>query len=109
MAVGLEGYSWQLVRLGFPVGLVVVGALVGVLVKDVVGGDDVVAVGFVGCRLFRFGVGWVLFLGLGFRVLASLVAGFLVGVYFIFANLCRCNVLGVSGGLVQISVFLLGC
>ena len=87
MAVGLEGYSWQLVRLGFPVGLVVVGALVDVLVKDVVSRDDVVAVGFVGCRLGMLGVGWVL----------------------IFANLCRCRVLGVSGGLVLISTFLLGC
>ena len=90
MAVGLEGYSWQLVRLGFPVGLVVVGALVDVLVVDVVDGDnvdDVAAVGFVGCRLGILGVGWVL----------------------IFANLCRCNVLGVSGGLVLISNFLLGC
>ena len=60
MAVGLEGYSWQVVRHDFPLGLAVVGVLVGVLVEDVVGGDDVVAVGLVGCRLVRLGVGWVI-------------------------------------------------
>ena len=108
-AVGLEGHSWQVVEHDFPVGLAVVGGLVDVIVEDAVVGVDVVAVGFVGCRLVRLGVGWVLFLWLGFRVLASVVAGFLVGVCFFFANLCRCNVLGVSGGLVHISVFLLGC
>ena len=69
---------------------VLVGDLVEDFVEDFVGWDDVdhvAAVGFVGCRLGILGVGWVL----------------------IFANLCRCNVLGVSGGLVLISNFLLGC
>ena len=68
---------------------VLVGDLVEDFVEDFVGGDDdhVAAVGFVGCRLGIFGVGLVLF----------------------FANLCRCRVLGVSGGLVLISTFLLGC
>ena len=111
-SVGLEGHSWQVVGHDFPVGLAVVGILVDVLVEDVedvVVGGSVVAVGFVGCMFVRLGVGWVLFLGLGLRVLASVVVGLFVAVNSIFANLCSCNVLGVSGGLVQISIFLLGC
>jgi hypothetical protein len=91
-AVGLERYSWHLLRLSLSVGLAMVGILVGDLVEDFVedsvGRDDVhvAAAGFVGCRLGIFGLGLVLF----------------------FANLCRCRVRGVSGGLVLISTFLLG-
>ena len=56
-----------------------------------------------------FRVGWVWVFFVGFKVLASLVAMFLVGVDFFLANLSRCNVLGVGGGLLQISILLLGC
>ena len=67
---------------------ILVGDLVVDFVEDSVGRDDVhvAAAGFVGCRLGIFGVGLVLFV----------------------ANLCRCRVRGVSGGLVLISTFLLG-
>lgn len=56
-----------------------------------------------------FTVGWVWVFFVGFKVLASLAAMFLVGVDFFLANLSRCNVLGVGGGLLLISILLLGC
>ena len=92
-AVGLERYSWHLLRLSLSVGLAMVGNLVGDIVEDFVedsvGRDDVhvAAAGFVGCRL-------------GILVIFGLV--------ILFSSLCRCRVRGVSGWLVLISTFLLG-